>query len=69
MAMIEDLEGDRAMSPNMVRRWDAPAKRGGKFDGAPHKERRDGFEQGMEQELMEHHISGIRQETCETRVD
>ncbi len=34
MTMIEDLEGDRAMSPNMARRWDAPAKRGGKFDGA-----------------------------------
>ena len=34
MTMIEDLEGDRAMSLNMARRWDAPAKRGGKFDGA-----------------------------------
>ncbi len=34
MAMVEDPEGDRAMSPNMARQWDAPAKRGGKFDGA-----------------------------------
>ncbi len=34
MAMVEDPEGDRAMSPNMVRRWDALAKQGGKFDGA-----------------------------------
>ncbi len=34
MAMVEDPEGDRAMSLNMARQWDAPAKQGGKFNGA-----------------------------------